>query len=154
NKTIWIHAAEDTGTLLHEMVHAVTGAGHKKAFCARLHRVADRALALGEEALAAQLHAEAQAYADPSKIRSATAADVYGRVEEWVTYDAPEGLTCEQVIHALCYEYGMTPSELLRAYPRIPRVYARALRKDIAATRGAMQMLHPVKHLSQRVECL
>ena len=56
--------------IVHEIVHAVAGAGHKRRFVARLRSAADSARDHGLADLAAALRTEAAAYENTPPVRA------------------------------------------------------------------------------------
>jgi len=118
--------------LLHECVHAVTGAGHGRGFRRRLRMCADRARELGDAALANELVAKLEELACTPTARAST---IYRMVEEFVEDRAIEP-DFEAVLKALSRETGLTPQELLVRYSRLHRIYAEAIGNRTAAVFG------------------
>ena len=116
--------AEQGGTefarvLIHEMAHAVRGAGHGVKFRNRLLDAARAAEAGGDADLAAALHEEVRRYAETPRLR---ASDLYAEVVDHVSLTATVP-TYDAVVVALCWSHGLTPEELRRRYRRLGRVY-------------------------------
>lgn len=112
--------------LLHELVHASGAPGHGAVFLARLRCIARRAGRFGMEALAQQVHAEAQAYARGAIQH--TAAAVYRQIASWIEDDGHRWSWTE-TREALCLEQCLLPEEILEKFPRARKVWARATRE-------------------------
>lgn len=135
-RTIWITSAQDKATMIHEVCHAVTGAGHGKRFLTRLQTAATQAQLLREPTLAVALRTEVEQYTQSPQV---TARTVYGRIED-ILCDVP-GVTFNQVVESLAYDYAWTPSELLADYPRARAVYETIRHHEIAMLRHQLQVM-------------
>ncbi len=123
-RTIWL-SDPSKATLIHQICHAITGSGHDTRFWARMRQATQRAEALGETDLAAQLRREVETcemYIVPT-----TASRVYRRVAE-VVRNMPE-ISFSALVEYLAEEYGMTPHALCRRYLRLHQVYEAAKRE-------------------------
>ncbi len=127
-KTIWISKAIATSqeeyrlqvVIVHEICHAVTNSGHGPTFINRLKKAAERARQLKEKALAKKLDKEALDWKDVDIVR---ADDIYQCVRDV----ASEIQDYERMLDILSMDWGLTKSELLNRYSRIPKVFEERL---------------------------
>jgi hypothetical protein len=125
----WKDRAECRLLIIHEICHAVTSGGHGKRFCTRLRQAAQRASALGDMTLSAQLLEEADGY----ECGPAFDASPYSCIPE-ILCDNP-GATFDDVLTKLAYDYTETPPALVEWYPHLRSVYHRTRRDEIATLR-------------------
>ena len=117
-KTIYVNYISDL-TILHEIVHAICGGGHGKAWQERMAKAAKRAENLGLHALVCEIQEEISAYSEGF---TPTAKYIYDRVES-VVIDTNSKVGFNAVIESIGNEFGLTPSEMLRKYKRLKCVY-------------------------------
>jgi hypothetical protein len=132
-RRIFVQAAT-LQTMIHECCHAVTADNHGQRWQARMRQAAHRAKALGEHALATALAAETESYNNPLTLAMVPVAYWYGLIEDWVMENP--ALSLEAIQDAVVYALGVTRTEVMTRFRRLPQVYTKAQR---AAERRVQQ---------------
>jgi hypothetical protein len=149
-KTIYINVGESASPdgrliIIHEICHAVTTGDHGTRFCARLRQSAQRAIALGNQPLHAQLLEEADSYEQAPHWHISPSR----RIPE-ILCDNPEA-TWEQVLTYLADDCLKTVPELVERYPRLRAVYDRTRRQEITTGRYQLKIARHVEGGAHRV---
>jgi len=122
--------------LIHETAHAVkkTDMRHGKPWQERMIKAVQRANELGRGNLAAMLLREVEGYQNPDKDIEATAAAVYGRIEDVVSdnFSSPARLSFDNLVGSVALFYGFTLVEFKKRFRRAERVFKAACKEQLA----------------------
>jgi hypothetical protein len=111
--------------MIHEVVHAVVGAGHAVRFQERFSKAAEVAEAKGKADLAAAIRKEVGLWADTHNLR---AEDIYGRIRDAVWEECDD---FDVLAGSIAEDLGSTPEEFARRYRRARRVFDKARQEAI-----------------------
>ena len=119
--------------LIHEICH-VWYTGHKKTWQGRLLKAAKKAKEIGNENLSEMIKKEVELYI---KARKITAEDIYNRIYEIITTDAPT-VKYNDLIKYMASQHGQYPEEFEKYFKKCRKVYEEArnevrLRKEAQA---------------------
>lgn len=111
--------------LVHEICHAVAGAGHGKRWRSRMEKAAEVAASEGMSELADLIREDAKLYAEEERERrewNRTRVDeVYGHIGDVLLEH--RDASYKEVVQAVARRMGYQPDELERQYTRLQEVY-------------------------------